>query len=102
MDAWQWLKAKTAPTLFRVLPIDPARERDELHATIRRKLWRHANGSHISKCEAAEMVDLLDEFAERQTPRVHVRPVERSTALEWGRKIDTTRPPCALSSTFLR
>lgn len=95
MDPWRWLKALTAPTLFRVLPIDPAVVRDELLAKLRRDLYRHSRGGrYLTKDEAAELVDLIDEFHDRETcGRVRHR-VELSPELKRGRAVDTTRPPC--------
>lgn len=94
LDPWRWLKRLTAPTLFRVLPIDPALERDELLARIRRELYGHGHrGEHLTKRAATELIDLIDEFQDRETERIKRHPVKLSATLDYGRPVDTTRPP---------
>ena len=94
LHPWRWLKRLTAPTLFRVLPIDPAQQRDELLSVIRGKLYGHAyRAEYLTKAEAAELLDLIDHFQSSQAPRLHPRPVQLSTRLEYGRPVDTTNPP---------
>lgn len=95
MDWWSWLKVKTAPTLFRVLPIDPSVVRDELLAKLRAGLFRHAfEGEYLTKQEAEHLVNLIDEYHARETCGRVRHPVRLSPDLLRGRSVDTSSPPC--------
>ena len=76
------LEHRPGLTRFRVLPENPADERDRVLGMVRRRLWaRYFRGEVISRDEAERLLELLDEWYDRLPLRQVRRPAEFTTDL---------------------